>query len=275
MIIDRETNTVLLSDKLKDRFPKIEKSLSEILLSENITLKIIPNTADIWCRDYMPIQVNDEKFVQYIFSPDYLNKWPELITPPIDLHFPIVHSSLKLDGGNLIKHKNKAIVSDKIYLENPHLDKIAIRSIILEDLEIDDLIVIPHQPYDVTGHADGMVRFIDEKTIFVNDFYNDSDTFRNNLHSIIKKHNLDIIPFPYFYPPSFTKTKFQSALGCYINYLEVNNTIIVPAFGNSADDDTQEILNKTFPSHSICPIQANELAEEGGLFNCITWNIKL
>ena len=37
-----------------------------------IPLRTIPGTQDIWCRDYMPIQVAEDRFVQFRYAPDYL-----------------------------------------------------------------------------------------------------------------------------------------------------------------------------------------------------------
>ena len=44
------------------------------------------------------------------------------------------------------------------------------RETLRDELRVAELIVIPKEPYDEIGHADGMVRFLDAKTVLVNDY---------------------------------------------------------------------------------------------------------
>ena len=66
----------------------------------------------------------------------------------------------------------------------------------------------------------------------------------------------------------------ESAMGIYLNYLEVNNLIILPIFDRDEDKQVIEILKKTFPEKTIETINYNRVAQEGGLLNCTTWVIK-
>lgn len=52
MISDGDTNSAFISDLLKQRHPRIVRSLETVLGDR---LKNIPGTRDIWCRDFMPI----------------------------------------------------------------------------------------------------------------------------------------------------------------------------------------------------------------------------
>ena len=63
------------------------------------------HTKDYWCRDYMPIQVSDTKYVRYMYAPDYLmNKHDRAyITNPdavlAELGIETVRTQLVIDGG--------------------------------------------------------------------------------------------------------------------------------------------------------------------------------
>ena len=57
MITDELTDTVYTSTLLKQRFPELHRSISAILKKERVHLIEIDYTKDIWCRDYMPVQV--------------------------------------------------------------------------------------------------------------------------------------------------------------------------------------------------------------------------
>jgi agmatine deiminase len=72
MIADSEKNVVYVADTLEARIPQVYRGLKPILQSHGIPLGIIPGTRDIWCRDYMPIQVAKDRFVQFRYAPDYL-----------------------------------------------------------------------------------------------------------------------------------------------------------------------------------------------------------
>lgn len=64
----------------------------------------------------------------------------------------------------------------------------------------------------------------------------------------------------------------NSAVGCYINFLETEQAIFLSVFGVDMDskaiDTAQNIFNKT-----IVPVNINEIAEQSGVLNCISWDI--
>ncbi len=62
MIIDKETNTVYFSDFLrsKDEYKTTFERIKTILDKHQIKYKFLLETKDIWCRDYMPIQIETD-----------------------------------------------------------------------------------------------------------------------------------------------------------------------------------------------------------------------
>ena len=68
------------------------------------------------------------------------------------------------------------------------------------------------------------------------------------------------------------KTNDQ-ANGDYINYLQMENTVIIPTFGIKEDDLAVRQLETIFAGQTITTINSNEIANDGGILNCITWNI--
>src|ERR1035437_7205170 len=48
--------------------------LSKALDDYGIHYAFLNNTRDIWCRDYMPIQVGENQFVQFCLTNDYYQK---------------------------------------------------------------------------------------------------------------------------------------------------------------------------------------------------------
>jgi agmatine deiminase len=115
MITDAQTNFVYFSERLKDKHSNFVNELTKILNRHGYEPKFLKNTNDIWCRDYMPVQVSENKFVEYRFDPDYLldRKWrrrktyPDLVCETLD--FDTIKSDLILDGGNIIKWIDKVV----------------------------------------------------------------------------------------------------------------------------------------------------------------------
>ena len=125
---------------------------------------------------------------------------------------------------------------------------------------------------DFTGHADGMVRFVNKSTILGNRLSDDYKYIQDDRRKIIKKYNLKYIDVPFF---STKDSKHRdSAIGIYVNYLEVNNLIVVPVFGREEDKEAVDIIQKAFPDKVIETINYNEVAIEGGLLNCTTWVVR-
>jgi hypothetical protein len=67
-----------------------------------------------------------------------------------------VRSNLVIDGGNVVCGHDTAIVTGKVYRENPRIERRRLRDKIRCLLEVDRLVVVPREPGDVVGHADGL-----------------------------------------------------------------------------------------------------------------------
>ena len=72
MITDPETNFLYLSGKLEQDYNDFYNHLILLLVDLDIKHGILPNTNDIWARDYLPIQVSEDNFVQFKYDPGYL-----------------------------------------------------------------------------------------------------------------------------------------------------------------------------------------------------------
>ena len=56
-VTDYLTDQVFFSDLLPTKCPVLYKALSEKLHEKGVHFGLLNNTKDIWCRDYMPIQI--------------------------------------------------------------------------------------------------------------------------------------------------------------------------------------------------------------------------
>lgn len=204
MIADWEVNVVFLADMLKVRHPDLFTQLHSVLTSHGVEVQLLENVRDIWAKDYCPIQIEPGRMVQFRYEPDYLNEHPELRTGrEIASQFHKIgecqQCDINLDGGNVVASRNKAILTDKIYRENPNRDRGKLRDELRRVLQVEQLVVIPREPYDPIGHADAMVRFINEDAVLVNDYAVVDPAFGNRLVEVLHSHGLAIERIPYFH----------------------------------------------------------------------------
>jgi agmatine deiminase len=138
-------------------------------------------------------------------------------------------------------------------------------------LEVDSISFIPVLPYDETGHADGMVRLLDDNRVLVNDFSNQSKTWRSKFDKALDSIGREVVQIPYVEPEN--EKNSYSARGCYINFMQIGSAIIVPIFGLKEDERVIEQLSKLFAHNKVLTIPVNEIAADGGVLNCISWNL--
>lgn len=283
MITDAQTNLVYFSDILqkKENYNPFCKELISVLTSHSIDHKFLPETNDIWCRDFMPIQVDHDKFIEYRYDPDYLQdkqgrrikSYPDIVCDKIGLN--TTKSEVILDGGNVIKWMDKVILTDKIIPENSSK---YLKSKLIDQLvylfEVDEIILIPWLQGEPFGHADGIVRFIDGDHVLIDGYFKQTKSdYSDKLYNILKKHKLNPVELNFSVPTQSNKN------WGYINYLQMNDLLLIPQFGIDEDDQALEQIGKVFPEYKakdqIVTIDASAIIKHGGVLNCISWNIKI
>ena len=236
----------------------------------NIKYKLLNNTKDIWLRDFMPVKTKSGKYVSFRYEPSYLANDLQLrtnfktdIAPSFKVD-NLVYTDINLDGGNVVfsPSKEKVIISDRVFSENPEYDKNTLL-LELEKLLEASVLIIPSLKNDMTGHADGMVRFADENTVVTNAPLSPYG-FETKVKKSLQNYGFNVIDFPYFY------SKGDSAVGCYLNFLETEQAIFLPVFGVDMDSEAVETAKNIF-NKTIIPVNINEIAKDGGVLNCISW----
>ena len=244
------------------------------LAASGAEYQLISGAHDIWLRDFMPVQIRDGSYVSFRYEPSYLADIPKLKTNykqdiASQFSFSVTYSDVNLDGGNVVlsPSKEKAIISDRILTENPNYTQAELIKILEQQLKA-QVILIPSlkKKKDMTGHADGMVRFVDENTVIGN-CVPSKNGLEQRIKSALQKYGIGVIDFPYF------SSSNDSAVGCYLNFLETERHIFLPVFDNAMDDKAIAAAEEIF-SKKIVPVNINEIAKEGGVLNCISWETK-
>ncbi|MDD3591862.1 MAG: agmatine deiminase family protein [Sulfurovum sp.] len=259
--------TVYFSDLLRIEHPVLFSNLKSILNRHRYEVTTLKETKDIWIRDFMPI-VFDDKCIQYRYEPDYLME-PSLLPYRTDPNDPIKELGLQtekieliLDGGNVVKCHDTAIMTNKAFEENKSLE-ITCDTLKGKLPPRRRLIILPRDPHpeEIYGHADGMVRFIKQNHILVNSQY--PDNFKHKLHHSLNNSGLKTTELK-------VKENTKYAWG-YINFLHLDDLIIQPAIDKVNDAYVKSQLEELYPNTIVELCDAKAILKKGGGFNCISW----
>lgn len=267
-----QTNKVYLAEGLI-HYKEAYNNLLAALKKEQIEVDLLPLTQSpkhIWVRDFMPIQLSKNLFFSYKYLPDYLydsqDYIPDYNTIINCLHLNCISSDIVLDGGNVVRCADKVIMTDKIFKENPKYGKIELLSK-LEDLMQAQIILIPWDRHEIFGHADGMVRYISESRVLLNNYADYDPSLRRRLVGALSPHF--IVEELEYCSPRYNKLSWA-----YLNFLQTNNCIFIPGLHAKEDLLAAEQIRQYYPNYKVIQIQGcQQLAQEGGALNCISWNI--
>lgn len=279
MITDRFTNTVYFSSLMPEKCPILNTHLVDALQKHGVPYAYLSGTKDIWCRDFMPIQIDENHFVFYKYTPDYLQDEiglriqtnPEDVfqTESNNLRHLLPQSStidLVLDGGNVVKCGNKIVMTDKVFVENKDKSHSKVRQLLEEAFRC-EIVFLPWDEHEDYGHCDGIIHYLDDNRVMMTNYDDFDKTFAQDFLRILEKH-FDVITLKYN-----VKRKHERSWS-YINFLQVGNLILVPQLGITEDEQALEQIRKALPNCKVAGIPALEAVRRGGALNCISWNIK-
>lgn len=269
--------------------PGLKEKLNKKFASNKLRFLQTKDVQDIWIKDWAPILTN-ENAVKAFYSPNYFNhkekKYAHLddlvglelirFLNKNEIKLSCNNERLILDGGNLIQNgQGLAITTNRIIADNESCSIKQIQESFKKQLGIDRLIFVPVEPGDVTGHVDGMIRFIDHETVIVGAYESDYKEGKEFMDDLSRQLETDfkIVRITNATPKEQRPEEFPSAYGNYVNFLKIGDTIFLPQYGLSTDLAAKKEYVKYFKVIPI-NIDVDKLAELGGVLNCITWTYK-
>ena len=290
MVTENEKSMVVFSSLLERHYPELFMELCRIIGTYHKGLGVVSNTKDYWVRDFMPIQIDEDVFIKFVYNPDYLQDKKKYITDVDKVikrckfaqEYEIADIPLVVDGGNMVFCKGKrkdtetqyVVMTEKIFCENPTFNKEQIECLLkCAFLSLDLTIVwLPWDREDIYGHTDGIVRYVGinksgKPVVLVNlELY--SEDIANMMYSALAQH---------FEVVELKLSKYDELSWAYINSLQTCDFIIIPGLGDDVTD--AEALNQykqLFPQYgdNIFQVQMRDfIAENGGALNCLTWTV--
>lgn len=274
MINDYQTNIVYLADGIRHYMP-LAINLFNALDSAGVETHLLRHTESakhVWARDYMPLQLDENRFLQYRYAPDYLKNDPDYI-PPYEticrgLHLKCKQTRIVIDGGNVVKSGKRVIMTEKVFRENPGYTPECLRKRLEETFEC-EVCIIPWDRYEIFGHADGMVRSIGDNYVLMNNYIDLDKSLRDRLKKALEAEGFYVEELHYDMP----RPSKQS--WAYLNFLQVKNCIFVPGLRIHEDIMAVEQIQKYYPRHKVVLVpDCLGLVRDGGALNCISWNIR-
>lgn len=277
MIPDSRCNRVYFSAKLPEACPKTYSGLIDILDLYGVPHSLLKRTKDIWCRDYMPIQNTEESFIAFGYRPDYLmdtRKHRATITDgynaAVSNHFFNLSDfrHVIVDGGNLVHCGSKAIMTTKVFEENPWMDAEELCRLLRTRLDA-EIIFLPWDTEEIFGHTDGLVRFIDEDTVLMTNYGQIDKRMAERFRRILKARFKNVAELHY-------KGRHSSEHSwAYINWLQTDRVLIIPKFGIPEDKQALEQISALMPDYKgrIEMVDATDLICYEGCLNCASWTV--
>ena len=283
MITDNLTNAVYFSSLLPEKCPVLNAHITEALQKRGIVYGYLPGTKDIWCRDYMPIQIEREHFVQYKYTPDYLQDKiglriqtnPEEVFQTEDDQLQSIWQKcsaidLVIDGGNVVKCGDVVVMTDKVFEENTDKSRNEVEQI-LQDAFQGELLFVPFDrngdKYGL-GHSDGIVHYIGNGKILLTN-YDDFSTYFFRRYRKALEARFEVTTLKY------KSKRIHARSWAYINYLQIGSLVLVPQLGLEEDAQALEQISNTLPECEVIGLPALEAVRRGGALNCISWNIQI
>ncbi len=279
MITDNLTNRVFFSSLLPERCPVLNAHIVDVLQQHGIQYAYLSGTKDIWCRDFMPIQMDESRYIFYTYTPNYLQDKTGLLlqTNPEEVFQsdsnrlqPIRNNciaiDLVMDGGNVVKCGDKIVMTDKVFVENKDKFPEEVRRL-LEEIFRCGVVFIPWDRIEKYGHSDGIFHYLGDNRVLMTNYADFDKALAHNYFQILGKH-FDVATLKYN-----VKRKHERSWS-YINFLQIGNLVLVPQLGIPEDEQALEQISVVMPNCEVVGIPALETVRRGGALNCISWNIK-
>ncbi|PAA82243.1 hypothetical protein BOX15_Mlig025637g2 [Macrostomum lignano] len=162
-------------------------------------------------------------------------------------------------------------------------------AVLRRQLDCRRLAAIPEPDNDTTGHADGLVAFIDENRLAVQ-LQTDAGSDRDDAESRLLMQKLAdqlgsgvrLVKLEASAPVRQTWRGFDSACGLHVNLLATRRSLYVPVFGSdeanrklgqSAELDSRVLAAiRANTSKTVVPVDVpNAICRMGGSVRCLTW----
>ena len=257
-------------------------------VGEGIDIRTVAHD-DCWVRDSGPTFVHDDSgdlsAVHWEFNA-WGGKYPNIsldrqvptriceIFDVSEYRVPII-----LEGGSIHTNGAGTILTTAECLlnpnRNPSLRREEIDRILCETLDASRVVYLPEGLWrdETDGHVDNIACFLDERTVLLPVTEDRSDPNYERLRAArrtVRDAGFDIEEIVH---PPLTLENGEPLTLSYVNFVFVNNGIILPTFGGELEEfdyRAAERMRSLFPKREIARVATRDIVRGGGNIHCIT-----
>ena len=288
-VAEEDTAWVVVDNTSEENSVSNTLSNAEVNM-DRVVFQVIP-TNSVWIRDYGPWWIiepeNSLAIIDLVYNrPRPLDDaYPESAAE----YYGINYYGLGLieAGGNMLLDGQGSVIVSNVIFDgsqgfDPNLTQDQLEQYFLDYFGVHKVIVTPHLINDGTGHIDMFVKLINDTTVIVGEYENQSAGFSGNYdicnqvaNQLANETNgagrpFNIVRMPM--PPYNNGITYT-----YINSLIVNKKVLVPIYGFStefANDDSVLALYETImPGVEAVGFDCNQIIPANGAIHCIAMKV--
>jgi agmatine deiminase len=156
---------------------------------------------------------------------------------------------------------------------NPQMSKTQLESALKDNFGVSKVVWLEGASQgDLTdGHVDGIARFVNETTVAVGRYTDQSDAdaaLFERAAATIKAAGFNVVRLDI---PGYVQYRGEWLPANYTNYLVANGVVIASSYGNARFDNAAKAqLQQLFPTRDIVMTDTRELWYNGGAVHCVT-----
>lgn len=231
---------------------------------------------DIWMRDFTTVNPSDP--IQFTYTDASMTKkqaqdtQKQFSSRADRSRIAREKTDLLLDGGNIVDNYAWKVITTTRFLEDNDLEYEEWTSV-LKDLLWATQVAILEPDDEYLAHADGMVAWIDDNVLLVNDYSSDpafKKIVLDELTSSFPGTQISEVPVTFHENETWTREGFNSACGINLNLVMTPWALYVPVFWTPKEDVILDII-KANTSKKVITIDASEVCPLWWSVRCLTW----
>ena len=188
-----------------------------------------------------------------------------------------------LEGGSIDSSGDGVILTTKKCLleknRNPMLNQNTIEQQLLASFGAKKILWLNHGALkgdDTDSHIDTLARFVSKDTIVYQSCDDKNDENYEELNLMKKElesfKNLNGVKYKLISLPNIEKiyNDKDRLPATYVNFLIINNAVLVPIYNIESDKMALEIFTNIFPKRDIVAIDCTTLIKQHGSLHCVT-----
>ncbi len=240
-----------------------------ITIEENGKLTVLDFKFNAWGKKF---KYNlDNKITQQLKLKGLLKQYKHKSIP-----FVLEGGSIESDGDGVIMTTSKCLMEKN---RNPCLSQYSIENKLIDYLGAKKVLWLNSGEIigdDTDSHIDTLARFVDKNTIVyqscddINDAnYKELIAMKSELESFktLKGIPYKLIALPHIEPIYYEENRLPAT---YVNFLIINDAVIVPQYNNINDTKVIKIFKKLFPTRDIVGCDCSTLIKQHGSLHCVT-----